>query len=83
MSASVSSSLPKTAACSGKGNGGLAQCALVIRDGKPAEDGQSAGGVEDRRFGAARTSTRAALIALLVRKRVWLAGWRLKKLGRF
>lgn len=66
--ASISSSLHKTAACSGKGGWGLAQCALVIRDGKPAEDGQSAGGVKDGRLGAAQTSARAALVALLVRK---------------
>lgn len=66
-----------------KGNGGLAQCALVVGDGKPAEDGQSAGGVEDGRFRPAHTSTRAALVALLVRKRVGLAGWRFKQLGRF
>lgn len=66
-----------------KGNGGLAQCALVVRDGEPAEDGQSAGGVEDGRFRPAHTSARAALVALLVRKRVRLAGWRFKQLGRF
>lgn len=53
-----------------KGVWGLAQfsLALVVRDGKPAEDGQSARGVKDRRFGAAQTSARAALVALLVRK---------------
>lgn len=47
-SASISSS--QDCCMQWKGGRGLAQCALVIGDGKPAEDGQSASGVKDGRF---------------------------------
>lgn len=60
----------------------LALSTLVIRDGEPAEYGQSACGVEDGRFGTTQAATRAALVALLVGQGVWLAGRRLKEVRR-
>lgn len=45
---------------------------LVIRDGQPAEDGEAAGGIQERRLGVTLTA-QAALVALLVRQGVRVA----------